>query len=166
MPVALRIFCQYVLEISKRKKLNSFWGIFMFQVILNNFQKKIGWRVTQGVILFFNFSPFQAILSLFWIFPIFGKINLMGGGKNPRLWFYPKGLGMQNHESVLSRVRGKFFCRFRPNSELILNFLKEICGRGGGRKFVHLEFTKIFILVRVGNPAFSSIIHYIISWLI
>ena len=134
MPVALRIFCQYVLEISKRKKLNSFWGIFMFQVILNNFQKKIGWRVTQGVILFFNFSPFQA----FWVYSEFfrflAKSTWWGGGKNPRLWFYPKGLGMQNHESVLSRVRGKFFCHFRPNSELILNFLKEICGRGGGSK--------------------------------
>ena len=166
MPVALRIFCQYVLEISKRKKLNSFWGIFMFQVILNNFQKKNWVKGHARGNFVFQFLAVSSLLSLFWIFPIFGKINLMGGGKNPCLWFYPKGLGMQNHESVLSRVRGKFFCHFRPNSELILNFLKEICGRGGGRKFVHLEFTKIFILVRVGNPAFSSIIHYIISWLI
>ena len=36
--------------------------------------------VTKEKIFFFDFSPFQAILSRFWIFPIFCKIDLIGGG--------------------------------------------------------------------------------------
>ena len=36
--------------------------------------------ITKGKIFFFDFLPFQAILSRFWIFPIFCKIDLIGGG--------------------------------------------------------------------------------------
>ena len=45
-------------------------------MILNNFQKKFFW----GKIFFFDFLPFQAILSQFWFFPIFCKIDPIGGG--------------------------------------------------------------------------------------
>ena len=62
----------------------------MFQMILNNFQKifKRNFKNFSKLFsrggghqraFFFNFSPFQAILSWFWFFPIFCKIDPIGG---------------------------------------------------------------------------------------
>ena len=75
-------FFSFIIEKNEEKKISSFFHVSDdSEQLLKNFQNKFFFGgVTKGQIFFFDFSPFQAILSRFWIFPIFCKIDLIGGG--------------------------------------------------------------------------------------
>ena len=77
----------------------------MFQVILNNFQKKNWVKGHARGNFVFQFLAVSSLLSLFWIFPIFGKINLMGGGQKSLFVILPKGV--RHAEPWISFVKGQ-----------------------------------------------------------
>ena len=145
-------------------------------MILNNFQKiKIfenfsqffsGGGSPRGKKIFFDFSPFQAILSRFWFLKFFSVINEKNEKKffeffSRFRWFWTtfKKFSKKFLKIFLSFFRGgvtkgqKFFFRFLAvsgHSESILifsDFLQNWSDRGGrgggGAKILACDFTKI-----------------------